>query len=127
MPSDRTRQALLDILENGMLARSFVAGMEFDAFADDRRTFYAVTRCLEIISEASRRLEEPLRARHPELPWRAIMGSGNVYRHEYDNVAESFVWRTVRDSLPGLLAVVDRELNQRTDPDGAASGRPPPE
>ncbi|QQP87613.1 DUF86 domain-containing protein [Skermanella sp. TT6] len=110
-----------------MLARSFVAGMEFDAFADDRRTFYAVTRCLEIISEASRRLEEPLRARHPELPWRAIMGSGNVYRHEYDNVAESFVWRTVRDSLPGLLAVVDRELNQRTDPDGAASGRPPPE
>jgi uncharacterized protein with HEPN domain len=29
-----------------------------------------------------------LRDRHPELPWRAIMGIGNVYRHNYDNVAE---------------------------------------
>src|SRR4051794_34275747 len=127
MLSDRTRQALLDILDNGTLARSFVAGMEFDAFADDRRTFYAVTRCLEIISEASRRLDEALRARHPELPWRAIMGSGNVYRHEYDNVAESFVWRTVRDSLPGLLAVVELELNQRMEPDDATPGGAPPE
>jgi uncharacterized protein with HEPN domain len=127
MLSDRNRQALLDILDNGTLARSFVAGMEFDAFADDRRTFYAVTRCLEIISEASRRLDEPLRDRHPELPWRAIMGSGNVYRHEYDNVAESFVWRTVQNSLPELLAVVDRELNQRMEPDDATPGGAPPE
>jgi uncharacterized protein with HEPN domain len=63
--------------------------MEFDAFADDRRTFHAVTRCLEIISEASR-LDEAPRARHPELPWRAIVGGGNVHRHEYDNVADSF-------------------------------------
>jgi uncharacterized protein with HEPN domain len=28
------------------------------------------------------------RERHPELPWRAIMGLGNVYRHDDDNVAE---------------------------------------
>jgi uncharacterized protein with HEPN domain len=124
--SDRTRQALLDILDNGTLARSFVDGMEFDAFADGRRTFHAVTRCLEIISEASRRLDEALRARHPELPWRAIMGGGNVHRHEYDNVAESFVWRTVRDSLPGLLAVVELELVQHTEREGAAPGLPPP-
>jgi uncharacterized protein with HEPN domain len=72
MPSDRSRQALLDIFDNGMLAMSFVTGMDFAAFADDRRTFYAVTRCLEIISEASRRLDESVQARHPELPWRTI-------------------------------------------------------
>jgi uncharacterized protein with HEPN domain len=47
-----------------------------------------VTRCLEIISEAARRLPSALRDRHPELPWRAIMGIGNVYRHDYDDVAE---------------------------------------
>ena len=119
--SDRTRQALLDILDNGTLARSFVAGMEFDAFADDRRTFHAVTRCLEIISEASRRLDEAPRARIRNC-LRAIMGGGNVHRHEYDNVAESFVRRTVRDSLPGLLAAVELELDR----EGAAPGLPPP-
>jgi hypothetical protein len=54
------------------------------------------------------------------------MGGGNVHRHEYDNMAESFVWRTVRDSLPGLLAVVELELVQHTDREGAAPGPPPP-
>jgi uncharacterized protein with HEPN domain len=38
------------------------------------------------------------------------MGVGNVYRHDYDNVAEDFVWRTVQHSLDPLLAVVEREI-----------------
>jgi uncharacterized protein with HEPN domain len=63
--SDRTRQALLDIRENCILAKTFLEGMEFAAFAEDRRTFYAVIRCLEIISEASRRLDETFRIDHP--------------------------------------------------------------
>jgi hypothetical protein len=49
---------------------------------------------------------------HPQLPWRAIMGVGNVYRHDYDNVAEEFVWRTVNQSLGPLLAVVESEIER---------------
>ena len=110
MPSERAHLALTAILENARLARTFTAGHTEETFEADRRTFYAVTRCLEIISEASRRLTPDLRERHPELPWRAIMGVGNVYRHDYDNVDETHVWRTVRDSLPQLMAVVESEL-----------------
>jgi uncharacterized protein with HEPN domain len=64
----------------------------------------------ENLSEATRRLPSSLRDRHPELPWRAIMGVGNVYRHDYDNVAEQFVWHTVQHSLEPLLAVVESEI-----------------
>ncbi|MBI3274490.1 MAG: DUF86 domain-containing protein [Methylocystis sp.] len=71
---------------------------------------YAATRALEIISEAARRLPQALRDRHPELPWRAIMGAGNVYRHDYDNVAEEFVWRTLHEHVPVFLAVVADEI-----------------
>jgi uncharacterized protein with HEPN domain len=110
MPSDRTRLALFDIRDNVQLARQFVDGLAEDAFETDRRTFYAVTRCLEIISQACRRLPFAVRDRHPELPWRAIMGVGNVYRHDYDNVAEAFVWRTVNHSLAPLLAAVETEI-----------------
>jgi hypothetical protein len=42
--SDRTRQALLDIRENCILAKTFLEGMEFAAFAEDRRTFYVQCR-----------------------------------------------------------------------------------
>ncbi len=40
------------------------------------------------------------------------MGVGNIYRHDYDNVAEEQVWRTVRHSLPILLAVVETEIER---------------
>jgi Protein of unknown function DUF86 len=44
------------------LAASFSAGVGYEAFVADPRTVYAVTRCLEIISEASRRLPDELKA-----------------------------------------------------------------
>jgi uncharacterized protein with HEPN domain len=65
---------------------------------------------LEIISEAARRLPAAMRERHSDLPWRAIMGVGNVYRHDYDNVAEEFVWRTVQHGLQPLLEAVEKEI-----------------
>ena len=110
MLSNRARLALTDIRDNIRLAEQFAVGISVDALKADRRTFYALTRCLEIISEAARRLPQSLRNRHPELPWRAIMGAGNVYRHDYDNVAEEIVWRTVQNNLAPLLAAVECEL-----------------
>ena len=37
------------------------------------------------------------------------MGLGNIYRHDDDTVAEAMVWRTLNDSLPQLVAVVENE------------------
>jgi uncharacterized protein with HEPN domain len=123
MLSNRARLALFDIRDNIQLAEEFSAGLSFDAFAGDRRTFYAVTRCLEIISEAARRLPANVRNRHPELPWRAIMGAGNVYRHDYDNVAVEMVWRTIKESLAALRDAIESEISRLDDNgnDGAKS------
>jgi hypothetical protein len=41
-----------------------------------------VIRCLEIISEASRRLPEALKDRHPSMPWNEMAGAGNIYRQD---------------------------------------------
>jgi uncharacterized protein with HEPN domain len=35
------------------MAEGFVAGIAYEAFKDDNLRLYAVTRCLEIISEVS--------------------------------------------------------------------------
>jgi uncharacterized protein with HEPN domain len=85
--SKATHRALIGIAENIELAKGFVAGLDVTAFAADVRTVYAVTRCLEIISEAVRRLPADLTARHPSVPWDKIKAAGNIYRHEYDNVS----------------------------------------
>ena len=92
------------------LAEAFAAGLDAAAFHGDLRTIYAVTRCLEIISEASRRLPSAMKERHPSIPWRRIAAAGNVYRHDYEDVAANYVWDTVQIDLPLLRIVVEQEL-----------------
>jgi uncharacterized protein with HEPN domain len=82
MPSKSVSAALRDILHLIDLAQTFVKGFERSAFIEGTRTVYAVTRCLEIISEASRRLPDEMKARHPDLPWKAMAGASNIYRHD---------------------------------------------
>ena len=110
MPSKRASTALFDIRDHITLARQFAAGQSWEHFEADLRTVYAVMRCLEIVSEAARRLPAAVRDRHSELPWRAIMGLGNIYRHDYDNVAREIVWRTLQQTLGPLLEVVEKEI-----------------
>lgn len=116
MPSDAVSSALRDIEHHINLATHFIAGVDYEAFCDDTRTIYAVTRCLEIISEASRRLPNEMKAQYPSIAWKNMAGAGNIYRHDYEDVAAKLVWDTVQLALPPLRDVITREI--------AASNKP---
>jgi uncharacterized protein with HEPN domain len=111
-PTPKEALAWLAMRDNGRLALEFVAGLTAEQFAADRKTFYAVTRCLKIISEASRRLRGPQQERFPDLEWRQIEDSGNVFRHMYQSVAEGRLLITVRDRVPALLAAAESALGE---------------
>jgi uncharacterized protein with HEPN domain len=113
MPSDLLA-ALKDMEHHIHLAQEFLAGSDLQQFSTDLRANYAVTRCLEIISEASRRLPDDLKAQYPAIPWRAIAGAGNVYRHDYEHVESWIIWNTVTSELPPLLEVVQTEIKVRS-------------
>ncbi len=98
------------------MAEGFFAGLAYTAFKDDNLRLYAVVRCLEIISEASRRLSRALKARHSSLAWRDVAGAGNIYRHDYEDVSALRVWRTLAVSLPSLKTVIEQELADLGDP-----------
>ena len=36
--------------------------------------------------------------------------AGNTYRHDYDSVEASIIWRTAVGSLPPLLVIIEAEL-----------------
>ena len=112
MPSKNPAQRLQDILDNIAAIREFTAGMDVEAFLVSRRTTYAVTRALEIISEASRRLPDDFKARHPAIDWPAIAAAGNVYRHEYETVDDALLWHTATHSLDALEVAVREELRR---------------
>ena len=111
-PSRSTAAALQDILDNIKLARSFVDGLSLADFQADRRTSYAVVRCLEIISEASRKLPADLKARHPAIPWTEIAGAGSIYRHHYVGVRDDLVWKTVQEDLELLRLAAEQEFER---------------
>jgi uncharacterized protein with HEPN domain len=79
---------------------------------DDDLYFYAVTRALQIISEALRRLPADMKERHPHIPWAEMAGAGNVYRHDCEDVEHRLVWGTVHNRFPALLTMVELELQQ---------------
>ena len=107
--SDLEQSALREIPGQIDLAQNFGRGQDHDAFSANIMGVYAVTRCLEIISETSRRLSGALKARHPEIAWREVAGAGNIYRHDYEDVAAPRVWDTVQLALP-LRAAIEREV-----------------
>ena len=96
VPSDTASAALRDIAHHIDLAVHFTTGFDYEAFVADPRAVYAVTRCLEIISEASRRLPDDLKARHPSI---AVEGHGRSGHHlspRLEDVAAQHVWDAVQ-------------------------------
>jgi uncharacterized protein with HEPN domain len=66
-----------------------------------------VQRAIEIISDASRRLPEELKATRPEIEWRSIAGIGNALRHDYHTISDKVIWDVVRLELPALKTAIE--------------------
>jgi uncharacterized protein with HEPN domain len=110
MRSDVALTALRDIAYHIDLAVRFAAGLDYEKFCDDLRTVlrrYALFRDhLRGFAPASRRAQGAI----PTIAWREMAGASNVYRHDYEDVALSYVWTTLRNHLPPLRAVIQHEL-----------------
>lgn len=57
-------------------------------------------------------MPDHLKARHPEIPWRDVAGAGNVYRHDYEDIAAKIIWDTVTLALPSLRTVIAEEIER---------------
>jgi uncharacterized protein with HEPN domain len=102
--------SLNDIVEAIELIRKETTGETLSSFKQDRRKQWVVERGIEIISEASRRLGDDLKSRHPEIPWLKVAGIGNILRHEYQYVAPDILWHVVQNDLSPLEIVCNEEL-----------------
>lgn len=85
-----------------------------ELFASDRRTQDAVLRRMETLADAAGHLSDTLKARHPEIPWRAIGDFRNVLAHGYMEIRLDRVWQAVVDDLPVLRTVILAEIDRHT-------------
>ncbi len=112
MPRDRDKLYLQDILEAGQDAENFLAGMSKEALLHDKVYRSAVVQRLTVIGEAAARLSKELRARHPEIDWRDIVGFRNVVVHEYFDIDWEIIWYTAIRDAPLLRHQVAQILRE---------------
>ena len=103
---------LVQMLDNIERIRLWTSGHTLETYRANLMLRDAVERCLERISEASRRLPKEVKATQPHIPWRKVADIGNVLRHEYDDVADTEVWRIIADDLSTLRSAVQSMIDE---------------
>ncbi|MBP3900650.1 MAG: DUF86 domain-containing protein [Blautia sp.] len=62
------------------------------------------------ISENAKRLSDDYRDQHGIIPWTAIYGLRNRIVHDYGSVELTIVFDTLKNDIPGLLNLMEKEL-----------------
>ena len=101
---------LRDMLESIAAIESFLIGIDRESFAQDRKTYSATIRELEIIGEASGKVPDELRNQHPGVPWRVLRDFRNVLAHHYFGINVDIVWDIVQRKLPELKVQIEEIL-----------------
>lgn len=76
-------------------------------FDEDVLLRRAAEAILTRLGEAARRVPEPFREAHPEIPWPPIIAMRNRATHEYDRLDYDVVWSTLEVSVPDLGGLLD--------------------
>jgi uncharacterized protein with HEPN domain len=91
-----------DILEALLNIENFTFGMNIAAFQKDKKTIYAVIRCIEVIGEASLKVPNLIKEKYARVPWIQMSGMRPKIMPEYFEVDIDILWQTVREDIPIL-------------------------
>jgi len=101
-----------DALECIGRIEKYIEGLTFEDFENDSKTVDAVVRNLEIIGEASKSIQEDVKARYPDVYWKGVVGLRNRIIHEYFGVDLKIIWHIVKEELPTLMKQMKRILEK---------------
>ncbi len=101
-----------DLLEALQKSQQFIVGLDYDLFAQDDKTVFAVIRALEVVGEATKQIPDEVRPRYKQVPWREMAGMRDKLIHEYFGVDLEVVWKTVNEDVPMLIPLIEDIINQ---------------
>ena len=107
---ERDAALLLDMLKYAEEALAVVHGMTYERFAIDRLRVLALERTIEIVGEAATHVGAEKKKAMPGVPWKEIHGQRNVLANLYGKIDHFQLFRTAREDLPQLIALLRKAL-----------------
>lgn len=74
----------------------------FQQFIESSWDQSAVIRHLEIIGEAASQIDDSVKEKYSDIPWRRMSGFRNVLIHEYFAVDPQLIWEVLEKDIPTL-------------------------
>jgi uncharacterized protein with HEPN domain len=109
----RIENILTHMLEDARDAVRFSRqAASFEVFCDDSMIRKAVVMSLLNIGELASHLPQDYILTHDILPWKAMIGMRNLAAHGYHIMNLEIFWDTAVNSIPELLAFLEKELAQ---------------
>ena len=98
---------LKHIRDECLYLKDLVGHTDIEQFLDDEDLKRASVRSLEIIGEATKKLPEHFRRKHPEINWKDMAGMRDVLIHDYLGVDYVIVWDVMANHVPPLLEKIN--------------------
>ncbi len=102
------------MLDYAREAEAMVGGRRRGDLDTDRMLELAVIQLICMVGRAANRVSAPQRMRSPEIPWAAMVATGDRLLREFDAVDLDRVWRIATDDLPDLIRSLERILPRQT-------------
>jgi len=93
----------------------YIAGMSYEEFIRQEQLVDAVERNIEKIGEAAAAIPDTIRNRHPEVPWKTIVGLRNKVIHHYFAVDHEIIYQIATKNIPetkGMIVDILKEYSQ---------------
>ncbi len=79
-----------------------VNDVNYDIFESSENDQDVVLRRFQIIGEATRKLPDEIKDRHPDIPWKKMIDFRNFVVHEYHRINYRIIWDTALIELPKI-------------------------
>lgn len=93
---------LEDILESIINIEKFSKGLSKEKFLKDKLKQSAIIRQIEIIGEAVKNISDETKEKYPNVEWRKIAGTRDIFTHAYFEIVLDRVWDIVENNLKDL-------------------------
>ena len=102
--------SLFDMITSCQHCLKHIEGMTFEEFEKDAKTMHAVQHQLQILGEATKRIDTEFRKNNPEIPWKEMAGTRDVLIHSYEEADLGIIWDIVTLKISDLIPKIEKLL-----------------